>query len=130
MVVKADKQRKVPLKAFTDIVDISKVHTYSLDESGKGLIITFYDKEGKKIIPKYSVIINQQQAIDKMQNQDISIPWQVNRFLDLDGKLSVSEDHTTLSKDGDYGTLENMRNAVEWLANQFVGKVKWENQNG
>ncbi len=120
MIIKVSKDGTIPLKAFEDIVNIKEVATYSVEEHGKGLAITFYDKEGNKLNPQ------ERRAIDEMRNQDIPIPWQVNRFLDLDGKLPVSGDQASLSKGGDYGTLEDMRNAVEWLANQFGGKVKWE----
>lgn len=124
MIVKVGKDGTIPLKAFKDVVDIDKVATYTVKEHGKGLAITFYDKDGNKLVTQ------ERRAIDEMRNQDISIPWQVNRFLDLDGKLPVSGDQASLSKGGDYGSLEDMRMCVEWLANQFGGKVKWEDKNG
>jgi hypothetical protein len=130
MIVKVDKQGRIPLKAFENVVDTSKVHSYTVDQEGQALALTFYDKSGEKIIPKDSAEPKIRRAIDEMRNQDIPIPWEVNRFMDLDGKLPVFGDQASLSKNGDYGSLEDMRKCVEWLADQFGGKVKWEDENG
>lgn len=126
MIVKVDKQGRIPLKAFESIVDISKVHTYTLEERGQNLAITFYDEAGEKIIPKDSPVVKKRRAVDEMRSQDIPIPWEINRFLDLEGRLPVSGEQASLSKGGDYGSLDDMRKCVEWLADQFGGKVKWE----
>lgn len=126
MIVKVDKQGRIPLKAFESVIDITKIESYTLEERGKGLAITFYDKAGEKIIPKDSPVVQKRRAIDEMRNQDIPIPWEVSRFIDLDGKLPIIGEQASLSKKGDFGSLEDMRKCVEWLADQFGGKVKWE----
>jgi hypothetical protein len=68
----------------------------------------------------------QLRAIDEMKDRSIPIPWSINRFLGLDGKLLVCGEQVSLSKRGDFGTLEEVRSVVEWLAHQFGGQVKWE----
>lgn len=128
MIIKVDKKGRVPLKDFEKIVDTSKVHSYSLEEKESGLVLKFFDKEGDLVPFKGYEAPKARRAIDEMRNQDIPIPWEVNRFLNLNGKLPISADQASLSKDGDYGSLEDMRKCVDWLADQFGGKVKWENK--
>lgn len=49
MIVKVSKDGTIPLKAFKDIVDIKKVHSYTLEEKGDVLVLQFYGKNGKKL---------------------------------------------------------------------------------
>ena len=49
MIVKVLKDGTIPLKAFRDIVDIKKVHSYTLEEKGDVLVLQFYGKNGKKL---------------------------------------------------------------------------------
>lgn len=55
-----------------------------------------------------------------------SIPDSVNRYLlgDSTAKISYANGDVSLGE-GDYGSLEQMREAIEWLVEQFGGEVKW-----
>lgn len=47
-----DSDGFVLLSEFEDILDIRKVHKYSVRKKKDGsLILTFYDKSGKKVLP-------------------------------------------------------------------------------
>lgn len=130
MIVTVDKKGRIPLKAFKDVLDISKVDKYTVEDRGDGSVaLAFYDKKGNQIFPKETAP-KERLAVDEMKNRDIDVPWRINRFLQAGGGLiRVSGDQAAISADGDYGSLEEMREVVEWLAKQFGGKVDWS-KNG
>ena len=51
--VKVDAEGGIPLEAFVDLIDITKAHSYRIEDAYDGdFIITFYDKDGKLIAGK------------------------------------------------------------------------------
>ena len=54
----------------------------------------------------------------------IKMPYNVMRFFGPDSRsIEFAGDQASLGED--YGTIEEMREVVDWLADQFDGKVKW-----
>lgn len=41
-------------------------------------------------------------------------------------QLSLAGDQVSLTDDGDYKSLDDARQACEWLVSQLGGKIKWE----
>ena len=41
-------------------------------------------------------------------------------------QLSIAGDQVSLTDDGDYKSIEEAREACDWLVGQLGGKVKWE----
>jgi hypothetical protein len=68
-------------------------------------------------------------AVDEMKERFIYVPWEVCRLIGIDKKIQIYGDEASLSKNCDFGNLEELRSAIQWLAYQFGGKVKWENKN-
>jgi hypothetical protein len=57
--------------------------------------------------------------------EPIEVPYHVWRFFGTDAKVATTAgDQACLGCD--YGSLEELRTAVDWYANQLGGKVKWE----
>lgn len=130
MVVTVDKKGRIPLKAFQDVLDISKVDKYTVEDRGDGSVaLAFYDKKGNRL-PLKEETPKERTAVDEMKNRDIDVPWRINRFLQAgNGVIRISGDQAAISETGDYGSLEEMREVVEWLAKQFGGKADWS-KNG
>lgn len=65
-------------------------------------------------------------AIQKI-GSDVAIPWNVARLTHPRGSLSIYGSLIGIgSDDADYGSLEEVRTAIEWYAEQLGGKVKWQ----
>lgn len=59
--------------------------------------------------------------------KDIEVPWHVwTKFGEGSKKISMQGNLASLTNDGDYGNLEELRRAVEWYVDQLGGEVKWE----
>jgi hypothetical protein len=72
---------------------------------------------------------NTARAIDEMRYRSIDVPWDVYRLLGTNKKIDICGDQASLAEDGDFGDLEEIRYAIQWLADQFGGKVRWEDKN-
>ena len=65
-------------------------------------------------------------AYKKMKKvEDIQMPWEVGRFF-KDGSRSISFFGDQASFGEDYGTIEELRSAIQWFVEQFGGTVKWK----
>ena len=47
--VQVDQDGCIPLDAFADLVDITQVHSYRIENDVLGAIITFYDIHGDQV---------------------------------------------------------------------------------
>jgi len=71
-------------------------------------------------------VIERLRAIEKI-GTTVHVPFEHGRFfkshatIDLDGFGNVSFGE-------DFGTLNEVRNALEWYVAQMGGKVKWKNE--
>ncbi len=60
----------------------------------------------------------------KLQS-DIEVPWHVwSKFSDKCKVVSISGNQASFGED--YGTLEELRRAIEWYADQLGGEVRWK----
>lgn len=58
-------------------------------------------------------------------NATVSVPFNVRRFFpDYASPISFAGDQISLG--GDYGDLEEIREAVAWYVEQLNGDVKWK----
>jgi hypothetical protein len=59
--------------------------------------------------------------------EDIDVPWYVWRMFGTNSKvISVMGKQASFGED--YGSVEELRRAVEFYVDQLGGKVKWEKQ--
>jgi hypothetical protein len=57
--------------------------------------------------------------------KDIQVPYNVWRMFGDDCKMiSIAGNQASLGED--YGTIEDLRNALEFYVDQLGGKVKWD----
>lgn len=56
--------------------------------------------------------------------EPIKMPYNVMRFF-VEGSREITFANDQASLGEDYGTIEELRDVVEWLADQFGGKVEW-----
>jgi len=65
---------------------------------------------------------------DKLEeNNKIEVPWNVwTKFGEQCKHIEMTGKHAFLSTNADSGSLQELRDAVEWYAEQLGGKVKWE----
>ena len=76
-------------------------------------------KHKPKIAPTNTV----KALIDKYK--PIEVPYNVWRFIGQEAKfVRIAGDQASIAED--YGTLQELRTAIEWYAEQLGGKVKWE----
>ena len=54
----------------------------------------------------------------------IKIPWTVARFF-KGGHTEITFSGKDVSIGEDYGSVQELRKVIDWLADQFGGKVKW-----
>lgn len=66
-------------------------------------------------------------AIDEIKDRDIEAPWHVYRY--LGNGVFISGEQASLSNDGDFGKVSELRAAIEWYVDQFGGTVKWSKDN-
>jgi hypothetical protein len=64
-------------------------------------------------------------AVDQMRNQDITVPWEVSRFIG-EKTIAIAGEQACLSQNGDFGTVDEIREALSWMVNQFGGTVNWD----
>lgn len=66
------------------------------------------------------------QLIDYLKEPSkLDVPWHVWRFIGNNSKqIDLAGDQACLG--GDFGTLQELRTAVEWYVKQLGGQVKWE----
>lgn len=55
----------------------------------------------------------------------IKMPYHASRFF-TEGSRQIDFAGDQLSLGEDFGSLQEVRSAVEWLVDQLGGKVKWE----
>lgn len=63
-----------------------------------------------------------------VKQPSIKFPWHVGRYF-ADNSRQIDFSGEELSFGEDYGTLDQVRTAVEWLVDQLGGTVKWKKQN-
>ena len=67
------------------------------------------------------------EKIKKLQTKTEVIPWFVwTAFWDKSPFFNIIGDQVTF--DGDYKTLQEMRNALDWMVDQFGGEVTWSEE--
>lgn len=70
--------------------------------------------------------MKQKKAYKVMKKQPpIEMPYHVMRFF-TEGNRTITFCGDQASFGEDYGSIEELREVVEWLAAQFNGKVAWE----
>lgn len=58
--------------------------------------------------------------------EDIEVPWHVWRMFGRCAKrISLHGNQASLTNEGDFGTSEELRKAIEFYVNQLGGTVKW-----
>lgn len=63
----------------------------------------------------------------KAAPKDVSPPFEVYRFFGEKGSgITFAGDQAALTGTGDYGTINELRKAVEWYVKQLNGKVTWD----
>jgi hypothetical protein len=61
------------------------------------------------------------------EKHTIEVPWNVwTKFGEQCKVIELMGEHAFLSKDSDSGSLQELRDAVEWYVTELGGKVKWE----
>lgn len=55
----------------------------------------------------------------------VEVPWHVKRILG-DNKIGFYADQLCLSDEGDYASLQECREAINWYAEQLGGSIKWK----
>lgn len=61
--------------------------------------------------------------------KDIEVPWHAWRiFGEQAKKITVMGKQVSLTNNGDYGTVEELRRAMEFYVEQLGGTVKWSNK--
>ena len=59
--------------------------------------------------------------------ENIEVPWHVwTKFGHGAKHISLAGNQVSLASEGDYASLEELRQAIEWYVDQLGGKVKWE----
>ena len=61
------------------------------------------------------------------KHKDIEVPYDVWRFFGSqtqNGRIQMSENLASFGED--FGTVEELRDAIEFYVDQLGGKVKWE----
>lgn len=62
----------------------------------------------------------------KAAPKDVHPPFEIYRFFGEKGfGVTFAGDQAALTSSGDYGTLRELRSAVEWYVKQLNGKVTW-----
>lgn len=83
-------------------------------------------KNKKEKKPKKLKFESAYDIITQVGHQEFEIPWHAWTFFSDSGKksLSIFGDQVSIG-DGDYKTLAEARESVEWLITQLGGTVKW-----
>ena len=70
----------------------------------------------------------EKKAVEIMQSQpSMEFPWHVGRFFGSNSrKIDFAGDQASFGED--YGTLGELRPALEWFVKQFGGTVKWSKE--
>lgn len=67
----------------------------------------------------------EKKAIDLIGSQpSIKFPWHVGRFF-VDGSRQIDFSNDQASLGEDFGTLDELREVLNWLVDQFGGKITW-----
>lgn len=67
---------------------------------------------------------------DLLKTTYVPVPWGVSRLIDIPKHgIEILGDQAYLGT-GDAGTLEEIREALDWMVEQFGGSVKWEDTDG
>lgn len=76
---------------------------------------------------KTNTVFQKYQAIQKI-GTEVSIPFNVWRILGHRNQKIISIFGDDISFGEDFGSLEEVRAAISWYAEQMGGKVKWEKE--
>jgi hypothetical protein len=63
-----------------------------------------------------------------LEHEDIKVPFEVRRFLGGDAITLAGDQACIGNGDSDYGSLEELRNAVEFYVKQLNGTVVWKDK--
>ena len=65
-------------------------------------------------------------AIEKLEKEAPEVPWKVwTAFFECEPNVGFFSNQVMMGT-GDPKSVEEMREAIEWFADQFGGKVKWK----
>lgn len=77
--------------------------------------------------------ISIKQYIDKARKLEeelnVDIPIGVKRFFGAQMQISSAGSTISISEYGDFGSLEELRQAIDWFAEQLDGTVVWWNNS-
>lgn len=58
--------------------------------------------------------------------EDIEVPWHVWRMFGHGAKhITIMGKQVSLANEGDFGSVEELRRAIDWYVEQLGGTVKW-----
>jgi len=58
---------------------------------------------------------------------DLEVPWHVwTKFGQNAKRVTFAGNQASLTDDADYASLEELRKAIQWYAEQLGGKVEWD----
>ena len=77
----------------------------------------------KKLKTNSATIIQRYEAIQKV-GTEVEVPWHVYRFLG-DRRIDIFGNLIAIGAENDYGSLTEVRAALEWYVTQLGGTVKW-----
>lgn len=69
------------------------------------------------------------QRVKQIQSlQNVHTPFSIRRLI---GKLELSGDQIWINNGGDqdHGSIDEFKEAAEWIVNQLGGTVKWPKEN-
>lgn len=59
--------------------------------------------------------------------KDIKVPWYVWRLIGTDAKIiTLAGKQVSLTTNGDFGSICELRKAITWYVEQLGGTVKWD----
>ena len=58
---------------------------------------------------------------------DLEVPWHVwTKFGSNAKRVTFAGNQASLTADADFASLEELRKAIQWYAEQLGGKVEWD----
>ena len=61
--------------------------------------------------------------------KDIEVPWGVWRMFGHGAeKITIMGKQVSLTNEGDFASIEELRVAIDWYASQLGGSVKWSKE--
>lgn len=71
--------------------------------------------------------VRNKKAFELMRDmQTVELPWSITRLFPMEKIKYITFCRGEASLGEDYCNLHEIREAIDWLADQFNGKVKWK----